>query len=578
MNNSKNVELDSLRIKINEAIRFSTHYWMIFKENTFGMATIIDLIYKKSYIEVLFFTNKDVLELGVPLLKIYTPIETKIDFNEVLLQPEFDEDGLISPLKIVEKLNKTIEKEVKHHLNVLNKEKQLIEEKFENYSLEDNLYNREIRIYFQNFVIKLSINFENYPLIPTFTFSRQLNRIIKKKEFVNLDFIKNWDEENPPHIIDVIEYLIDLIVQRLNIEPLSEGSQHLLLENVSIKHGINNLFFKIHRGQSIGIIHGKGQSFDKLSLLNLFNSIAGTHSDFSGLIRIFGKDVQLLTNNEKERIFILPEAIDSKIVSMRVKKAIKHDIKIKPPWLTSKSVLDSLLKNAGLLQLKDEIISVAEEIISFAEEIIFIAPKINKKKFFVETALEVTGLLNKKDLKFSALTPLDFLLFSIARALLQSPTIIMFSIPSGLLGHLQYEIFNNYINKIKKKFHVALILHGPKEIVSKCDQILTIKRDTTEIGTANDLIETLPQSGEIITIELNQPDEGDIKRMLELKTAIFIEERKNEKFKLFLRDDPNKIILQLIEIFGSNLFNFKRFKATLDEYLQYTQFLENEIK
>ena len=54
----KDPDLEKLRLKVMDAIRFSEKFWMIYKEGTFGLATILDLIYRKSYIEVLFFTNK----------------------------------------------------------------------------------------------------------------------------------------------------------------------------------------------------------------------------------------------------------------------------------------------------------------------------------------------------------------------------------------------------------------------------------------------------------------------------------------------------------------------------------------
>ncbi|MHA1235890.1 MAG: hypothetical protein ACTSQL_12515, partial [Promethearchaeota archaeon] len=81
MKNSREIELEGLRVKILDAIRISKRFWMTYRENTFGIASIIDLIYKKSFIEVLFFTNSDVFEKGVPILKIYTPIEDEIDFS-----------------------------------------------------------------------------------------------------------------------------------------------------------------------------------------------------------------------------------------------------------------------------------------------------------------------------------------------------------------------------------------------------------------------------------------------------------------------------------------------------------------
>ncbi len=108
----REIELILLKSKIIDAIRFSERYWMIFKEGTFGIATIIDLIYKRSYVEVLFFTNREVLNKGIPLVKIYSPSATQFNFNEVLINPDFDEDGTISPIKVIARLNELIEKEL----------------------------------------------------------------------------------------------------------------------------------------------------------------------------------------------------------------------------------------------------------------------------------------------------------------------------------------------------------------------------------------------------------------------------------------------------------------------------------
>ena len=174
----REVELSNLKSKILEAIRFSERYWMIFKEQTFGIATILDLTYKKIYIEILFFINFDVLQKGVPLVKIHTPSKTIFNFNEVLIEPDFDEDGLVSPVKIIDRVNNLITKEMNYHLTILNYEIELLNENFENYPIADNPYFRKIYIYYPNYVITLRINFENYPEIPHFPEKKQL--IIKR--------------------------------------------------------------------------------------------------------------------------------------------------------------------------------------------------------------------------------------------------------------------------------------------------------------------------------------------------------------------------------------------------------------
>ncbi|MCK4381257.1 MAG: hypothetical protein KAW51_08985, partial [Candidatus Lokiarchaeota archaeon] len=111
----RNVELERLRLKILDAVRFSKRFWMTYRENTFGIASILNLIYKKSFIEVLFFTNKDVIDRGVPLLKIYTPLVDEFDFNEIIFEPDFDDDGLVSPKRIIERMRKHIIKEFQNH-------------------------------------------------------------------------------------------------------------------------------------------------------------------------------------------------------------------------------------------------------------------------------------------------------------------------------------------------------------------------------------------------------------------------------------------------------------------------------
>ena len=87
----------------------------------------------------------------------------------------------------------------------------------------------------------------------------------------------------------------------------------------------------------------------------------------------------------------------------------------------------------------------------------------------------------------------------------------------------------------------------------------------------NEYIKELPQFGEILTIELSNPEKEDLQKMNDLESIIFIEERREEKYILFLKEDPEEIIMQLINIFGPKLYNFRRFKASLGEYLEFTE-------
>jgi len=568
LKNSRVIELERLRLKILDATRVSKRFWMTYRENTFGIASIINLIYKKSFIEVLFFTNSDVLEKGVPLLKIYTPIEDEIDFIEIILEPDFDEDGFINPMKIIRRMRRIIRQEFQKRLEILNYEVELIDNKFENFQIKSNPYYREIRISYPNFAAKLKIKFEKYPILPSFSFSRYLSRIITEKKFNEEEIIRNWDIENPPHVLEIIEKICDIISKQVKLEPLKENSQYLFLNGVSVGEAINNLSFKIHRGKSIGVMYDEeylNNVDHRLDLLNLFETIAGTQLDFIGSIEIFGNPIKSLSKKEKEKIFLLPPAYDSEITNMKVKKAIQYKINLNEIYKEKKDVFNAILKNAGLGQNREEIIE---------DLILDTTYKFNRKKQFLKNVLEVTGMLNKKNKKFSELTPLEYLLFSIARALIQIPTIIMFSIPYGILGKFEYEKFNNYMDKIKKEFHVIMIFHGSEEIVSNCDQILTITKRTSKIGSFKDYIKELPQYGEIVTIELNDPEEFLIRKLKEMEEIeVIIEERKNEKYKIFLKSNTNNVIVKMTELFGPCLQCFKKSNASIGEYLE---FIENK--
>ncbi|MFX0074338.1 MAG: hypothetical protein ACFE96_02770 [Candidatus Hermodarchaeota archaeon] len=566
MKNSREEELDLLRQKILKAIRFSKRFWLTFRENTFGIASIMNLIYKKSFIEVLFFTNTDVIEKGVPLLKIYTPIEDEIDFSEIIYEPDLDEDGTIDPVKIIQRMRKLIMVEFQKHLSLLDSEVKLIDDKYENYQIKNNPYDREIRISYPSFAIKLNVNLEKYPLLPTFSFSKSLSKIISEREFSHLNVIKNWDVDNPSHVFEIVETLCEIIPTRVNIKELKDNSQYLTLNRVSVGNIIENLSFKIHRGKSIGIIFDEKRlknSDPRLDLLNLFDTIAGNQIDFSGTIEVFGKATLLLSKQEKEKIFILPQAYDSKIMKMRIKKALKYNANLDEIYKKKKSDFSIILRDAGLAQSLDEIMGdfLKEKSYSFS-----------RKKQFIKKVLESTGLLNKKNKKFSKLTPLEFLLFSITRALIQSPTIVMFSIPFGILGKLEYEKFNSYMDNVKENFHIVLIFHGPEEIVSNCDQILTITKSTSKIGSFNEYIDGLPHYGEILNIELNDPDEEVIQKLREMNEIdLIIEERKREKFKIFIKSNIPEVIIRITELLGPSLYSFKRSTASIGEYMEYIE-------
>ena len=566
MKESRSSELEVLKIKILDAIKTSKQFWMTFREGTYGLASIINLIYKKSYIEVLFFPHTDI-QSGIPELKIYSPLGDEVNFDEIIINPDIDEDGFISPQKIIQRMRRLLQKEFRERIARLEYELSLIDERYENYIINNNPYDREIRISYKDFTIPLRIDFNKYPALPLISFSKMLSKIISEREISENIIIRKWDVNNPPHVISIINIVSDIISKRLKLPLLEENSQQLIVENVSIGKSINSLSFKVHRGTSIGILNDEELMEDaeyQLDLLNLFEAIAGNNPDFSGSISIFNEQISEVNPKTKKKLFVLPQAFDTRITNLKIRKALLSNINMEEIVLDRKKIFEETLKEAGIYQRFDELIK------SYYEERPI--PLLRTKKEIINNTLEATGLFIKTHKKFNDLTPLEFLLFSIAYALAQDAIIIMFSIPLGILDKLEYEKFNNYMEKIKRDFHIILIFHGPEEIISKCDKILTITKNATKIGTFEDYIEELPQFGEILTIELNNPNPSHLSQLKELNEIdIIIEERKNEKYRIFLKMNTKDVIIKITELLGSSLFSFRRRIATIKDYLEFTE-------
>jgi ABC-type multidrug transport system ATPase subunit len=323
----------------------------------------------------------------------------------------------------------------------------------------------------------------------------------------------------------------------------------------------------VHRGTSIGILNDEElmENADyQLDLLKLFEAIAGTNESFTGKISIFNEQIRQVSPKIKKKLFILPQAFDTKITNLKIRSALQYNIDMDEIVLERKKIFDETLKSAGINQKFDGLIE------SYYKKSPL--PLLRNKKQIISDTLEATGLILKDKKKFNDLTPLEFLLFSIAYALAQDAIIIMFSIPLGILDKLDYEKFNNYMEKIKRDFHIILIFHGPEEIISNCDKILTITEKATKIGTFKEYIEELPQVGEIITVELNNPNPSQISQLKLLdEIDVIIEERREEKYRIFLKQNTENVIIKIAKLLGPSLFSFKRGIASIKDYLEFTE-------
>ena len=73
---------------------------------------------------------------------------------------------------------------------------------------------------------------------------------------------------------------------------------------------------------------------------------------------------------------------------------------------------------------------------------------------------------------------------------------------------------------------------------------------------------------------MNNPDDSSIKNLKEMKEIdVLIEERKNEKFKIFIKNNITDVIIQITELLGPSLYSFKISTASIGDYME---FIENK--
>jgi ABC-type multidrug transport system ATPase subunit len=303
--------------------------------------------------------------------------------------------------------------------------------------------------------------------------------------------------------------------------------------------------------------------------MRIFSTLAQRDSDFSGKIQIFGKYKRLLSDEEIKRIIILPEALSSELVTLKVKKAIKYNLKVRPKWTIESKELRRTLRNSKILTFIDDIRTKNPlgEVVSFINQY-------RERREFINKILDMTGLVYKKNTTVEQLNPSDFLRFQIARALVRSPDIILFSIPPGVFNRIEFKKFKKQLEKVKREWHIVLIIHGPEDLVSSCDKVITLQEKEAKTGTVEDFVDRIPKSDNLITIELSKADEKDLAILQE--DAYVVEERKSEKYKLYPKTgkDPENLIRKIVQIFGEDLNNFKIFHGSLEDYIEYNQIIK----
>jgi len=386
---------------------------------------------------------------------------------------------------------------------------QAVKKKFRAIPLNYEIYNLKIIFYINN-IYEIVINFKNYPRIPTIKFSENAKSALGT--YTEDDLLTEWNKVEELQILNLVSKFEEKLVEAVKIR---KSVQKTIYDGVSFKKvetlpdiGPLNLF--LYRGEILGIF---SPNFD---LIELIYRYLQDYNDGSGDIRIFGTALQAFNRNS--------------IAQITHENDLNEEAKVFEEL--NKLIVDPILLNEYLI---------------------------------------ASGLINQKNFKIKDLTISQIKRYLIIRALCKGVFIILFKDFTKGLNNTEIGKFWNCVKNLAREFHVSFYVQDEVNLISKSDRILVIGKKGNQLGfgTINELLEKLPKSDSIIELELNRPIEDFPQKLSQVTDLLLIiEVRKFEKYRVFVKNNIENKINELIQKFGSYIFHIKKNIPTLYDYLQ----------
>ncbi len=510
------------------AIKEYDKYWLIYSLETYGIAGYFELPHKKIYIELLFYTpDSD----DYPFL-IHAVGNTTLNFSG--LYEKYKNDYDIQPLAVLKDLEKLIAKQTRE---LFEKLKEKIENLSKNqimFPVPNQKYTYIVRLIYTHCFFDLLLDVSKYPRIPLITIKNDVHR--KEISKINKNFpmiiqtaidiqLKKWRETDP---LDFSEMFTDIETEiGIKIEDpeiwIRKQNQYIEANDLILGENYKDISFKVKKGEHLGIYCTNNELIN-----NLFRVLSRQSKSYRGALKIFGN--QELSPNApdayKFTIFWINYDYNDKELKQTIEKTVAGN------------------------------------------------PRIKKR------ALEATLLDYDKKKRLSECSPLELLRVKISAALAMNPGAIAFRILEQNIGKIEIEQFSRVLAKIKELFDVILIIHGPKELIQQCDKVALIdeKQKTQKAGSITELSEDAPKTGDIIILQLTNPNAEDIHKMRQIPQTEIIELRKNEKFKLFSQIRAESLIVQLFQLFGTKIYSYQRRALQLADLLELNQFKTNKLE
>ncbi|TFF89341.1 MAG: hypothetical protein EU549_00945 [Promethearchaeota archaeon] len=501
-----------------ETLKIMTKYgfWAIYKEYMQGVAGYIRSKNSKLYCEILFPKN-------YPKQKAIFKFPKRVSSKIMQKYVEISKRENATPFRIINEL-KPIIKDLPPYGVILEEQLDAEIERIKIYytvSYSKDKYLLKVKFESpKSFYYSVELDLHNYPKSIKLTFSKDLEKILGKP--TSLDLIKNWDRRNPLDILEIIDYINKSI--RNHRESIT-NDQKISINNLNIVSNdskiIKDLTFHILSGELVGIYSENSEIIDQF-----FKCFTGQQS-YTGEIRIFDKDIRKSNLNifyldfTKNQIYELFN-IDTNV---NIKKAFK--------------TIKDAKRNSKII---DNIISIVQ-------------------------------LDTIKKTKIRSLNKSQIYRLVLGLSVISIPDLILINKPEFDLNDTEQKKIWRIIKELNEEYYITAIIYSETSYIQNSNIILQIHQgELIDFGTHDKLISLLPTT-EIIVLQLNQHTKQDIKNIQNIDGIKFIiEERKDEKYRIFTGHNSSQIIKTLFKELGDKIFNLSKEKPGLIDVIPYLRY------